>query len=272
MVKIKLTLKASSGKTAPRLIEDLLRYDPLHPAASSGNVLTQPPPIVHDDRIPPSSTSPNGCRHKFVTKQAQTLVPALDARPDPFSHYVVASTCIDCRCHLTLDVEFQPVRSTERPCPNLEFHLHHFRYTPSKPTAGTSATETQDGETWSQRHRFECTSPTCSAVATITLRSPRLTSRYLSVLLDRDKIKARVQPVLDEAPDRFRDCIVPEPITVLSNVKQYLSDAMQYVERKKVNATNKRFLASLGEGSRELLEFLGFEWSEEETDDVRFQR
>lgn len=267
MVTIKLTLKVPPGKTAPRLIEDVLRYDPLHPAKSGRHVVIDPAPIVEDGQLPPPDVVQGACRHKFMTKPAQSVPPPTDARPDTSTSYVVASFCVDCRIHVRLDVDYadhyQTTRSTERPCPNQDFPLHHFQLIPSKSSPRpTQLPGAPGGETWTEHHSFECSSPTCSAAATVTIKSPRLTSRDLSLLVDEEAIALRVQPVLDAFPDRLAGYTVPKPIRILGTLKAYLADSMRDVERKKVNSTNKRFLTTLGEGCLDLLHRLGFEYVE----------
>ena len=111
-----------------------------------------------------------------------------------------------------------------------------------------------------ESHCFQCSSPICTAVATLVYTSPKLTSKHLLVLLDREVIRSRVQPVLDADPARLHDYSVPEPIRVMATLKTYLSDAMRDSERKKVNSFNKRFMTTLGDGCRDLLQWLGFEY------------
>ncbi|KAI9813536.1 MAG: ubiquitin-specific protease ubp2 [Thelocarpon impressellum] len=270
-VKLKLTLEGPSGKTAPRLIEDLLRYDPANTFRNGRNVLTDPPPHVVDDRPPLPSVGPNACRHKYMTKPAQSLLPPLDARPTPNTCYKVASFCNDCRCHLDLFVDFRGAPSRDRPCPNQDFPLHHFRYVSSKSRPAREPSDSSRGHTREEQHRFECSSPCCPATVTVSLKSPRLTQDHVTLLADPTLIKERVQREMDAAPERLRGFPIAEPATVLGNVKQYLSDAMRGPEQKRLNANNKRFLTSLGEPCRPVLEYLGFKSVEEPTDDG-FQR
>ena len=199
-----------------------------------------------------------------MTKPAQSVLPPPSAQPDASSCYKVASFCTDCRCHLDLLVDFRRADLTERSCPNPEYPLHHFRHVPDLP--GPLGPHSQAVQ--AVQHHFECSSPSCSAKLSIWVKPPRLSARHLSLLTDPAVIRSRVQPVLEAAPDRLRGYAVPEPIQVLSNVRQYLSDAMRDPHPKVVNANNKRFMTSLGEPCRDVLEYLGFKSSEERTAEV----
>ncbi|KAI9840285.1 MAG: ubiquitin-specific protease ubp2 [Thelocarpon superellum] len=259
-------MSSRPGKTAPRLIEDLLRYDPLYPSRQGYNVLTHPAPKVEDGRQAPGPV-PGACRHKYMIKHAQSLLPTLDARPDTSTIYKLGAFCVDCRTHLDLTVDFRGAHLKAQPCPNREYPLHHFRHLPPASRAPTPPEQAGRTAQETESHRFECSSPSCPAVLTIFVKPPRLTSAFVSLLTDQAMIKARVQPVLDAAPERFRGYGIPDGVEVLSNVKQYLTDAMRDSTGRRVNASNKRFLTSLGDPCREILEYLGFRWSEDRTEE-----
>ena len=207
-----------------------------------------------------------------MTKPAQSQIPPFDTRPESSSYYKVSSFCADCRTHVDLEVDYRAGHETDRPCPNQDYPLHHFRYLPSTSAVANAsiATGRRRPEQENQRSRFRCSSPTCPALVTVTIKPPRLSGNNLALLTDQALITTRVQAVLDAAPERLRGYTVPDPVRVLGNLRQYLTDAMRDPEPKKVNVNNKRFLTSLGEPCRSVLEYLGFEYLKEDTPEVRF--
>ena len=246
------------GKCAPRLLEDLLRYDPRNAAVGARNVLIDPPAKLQHGGVLPVSVALGSCRHKYMIKPEQSKPPPYDSRPDSSTYYKIASYCSDCRCHLDLTVDFR-TGSSDRPCPNEAFPLHHLRYDPAGSTPGLKSAKPQEGEDWVDQHQFVCSSPRCSAVVRISIRAPRLKADHVSLLTDPSKIKERVQREIDNSPERLKGFGIPEPIIVLQNLKQYLADALKARE-KGFSADNKRYLTSLGEPCRPLLEYLGFKY------------
>ena len=195
-----------------------------------------------------------------MDKPDQSAIPPLDSRPEPGTVYRVASFCSDCRCHLLLKVEYCGNVPEEIPCPNHEFPLHHFRYVPHKSKRRPVSTENLSAEPWAEQRVFECSSLMCSAVLTVILSPPRLTPEYVTLLTDRGVISERVRRAEEDEPDR--DWVNSEeqlgPFHVLSWLRQYVTDAIYTLEKKRISARNKKFACALGNDCRELLEFLGF--------------
>ncbi|KAI9680790.1 MAG: ubiquitin-specific protease ubp2 [Caeruleum heppii] len=256
---------AAPCKTAPRLIEDLLRYDPAVFPTDAQNVLISAGPQAEGETLPDANNS-NGCRHKFMLKPDQSVLPPVNAISSTPKSYMVASFCTECRCHLDLSLEIEATTPNATPCPNTAYPLHHFQYLPEKSKALQNPTGSNGGPRWQDERHFRCSSEACCAVVIISIRPSRLSPEHLATLTDPARIKARIQPALESDPDRLRGYTVPEPIKVLSNLRQYLIDALRTTEVKKVNATNKPFMTSLGNSCGGLLEYLGFRYSEESTE------
>lgn len=236
-----------------------MRYDPASPASHGRNVLTDPPIKLEDGGVLPISVNPGACRHKFMLKTEQSVLPPSDWQPNSSSCFKVASFCSDCRWHVDITVDFRAAGST-RPCPNNDFPLHHLRYDPTASDPRPKPANWTDPRQWVDRHRFVCSAPECSVVVLVTYRPPRLQPEHLSLLVDPAQIRERAQREIDMAPERFKNTGVPEPIVVLQNLKQYLTDALRAKEVKQFPAANKRFLTSLGKPCRPLLEYLGFRY------------
>ncbi|KAJ8610423.1 hypothetical protein MRB53_038585 [Persea americana] len=107
------------GKTAPRLILDLLAFDPVK--ANSFHVLPQHPPQLGQQSFVPKS---DACKHDFTIKQNQSLLPPLDTRPNQQSFYKIAILCKKCRLHANIAINYG---ESQDPCPTSECPLHHFQ-------------------------------------------------------------------------------------------------------------------------------------------------
>ena len=250
-----LTSRTLVGKCAPRFIEDLIQHDPAKAASSSGNVLADCPEKREDGSIVPIAIAHDSCRHKYMFKPKQSILP--EALSDASSYYKIASYCQDCRYHLDLVVDFREPQC-KRPCPNQSFPLHHLRRLLVPPRSRIAA----DGQDGHEEHTFVCSSPRCSVVVTVSIRPPRLRSQHLSLLLDPEKINERVHSEIDAAPDRFKDATIPSPANVIYTLKRYIDDVLARRESRRVSATNKAFMMSLGEPCRDLLQYLGFRYEE----------
>ncbi len=207
-------MKNFAGKCVPRLIEDLLQSQ--------------------------------SCRHKLMLKPDQSALPALDSRPDTLTYYKVASYCLECRSHVTVEVDYR-FSQPEDPCPTHDRQLHHLL--PDVTFWPTLEKEDQ--------RQYVCSATACGAVVRTTVRPSRLSSQYLSLLTDPAHIASRVTLELNRDPERLKDHTVPEPIQVMKTLRTYLSDALKGGKRR-FASSNKVFLTTLGPASNELLQFLGF--------------
>ena len=270
MVKLKLILKLPVGKTAPRLIDNILRYDPLHPHPAGHNLLIDPVPVVDTRQKPLEDTAQGACQHKLVIKSAQSKLPSKEGRLNSSTHSVLAAYCTQCRIHFTVRINNPQACPNQDTCPKQGYPLHHFRYHPSG--SNVRASQLSNGsrvEDWEESHLFECSSRTCLAVVSIIVKSPRLRAVHLHSLIDPVAIRSRVQAEINANPERLKDSVIPTPIKVMATLKAYLTDAIRSDERKRVNSENKRFITTLGEGTADLLQYLGFKYVEApENDDL----
>ncbi len=227
-------------------------------------MLTSPPEKLENGQVQPIAPPPGSCRHNYILKPNQSMLPPHDVRPTPSTVWKVSSTCHDCLCHMDLVIDYREALS-DNPCPAEKFPLHHLRYAPSSSTPkqvfGTAVGDVE----WADHHHFTCSSPTCGAAVTVTTRPPRLRPQFLSLLTNREKIKERVQKELDAAPERMKAYHVPEPHAVLNILRKYVQDALNNgngsENKKQFHSSNKVFLSHLGEPCRDLLEYMGFTYS-----------
>ncbi|KAI9773334.1 MAG: ubiquitin-specific protease ubp2 [Geoglossum simile] len=249
---IEVDTTSRPGKTAPRLIEDIVASDPGRSGRDIPADVSKQKPV-----LPERNISQGNCRHNFMDKPDQSIIPPLDSRPELGAVYKVASFCGDCRCHLLLKVEYLG-EVTEGTCPSLEFPLHHFRRV--KARRRQVSAENLLGEPWVEEHIFECSSLVCSAVLTVVLSPPRLTPEFVALLTDREAIAERIRRAEADEPGREWESSGDQlgPYQVLSWLRQYITDAMHILQRKRISARNKKFACALGDDCRELLEFLGF--------------
>ncbi|KAI9717372.1 MAG: hypothetical protein M1812_004724 [Candelaria pacifica] len=244
------------GRTAPRLLQDLLRYDPYFPAANGNNVLIDPPRPLRSGQTPRTTVGPESCRHKFMYKEHQSIPPIPNKTPYGAALYKIACCCNTCRCHLDVVVELRQ-NSGSQQCPNQEYPLHHFRHDHYDSPGRRKQVE---GRAWVEEQRYECSSPQCSAAVTIRFSPARLTAKHITLLTDPKLLKQRAEVAIAMYPDRFREEGVSSPIRVLHILRTYIKDAFT-MEGKRFGSLNKNFMLCFGEACNELLEYLGFWYS-----------
>ena len=249
------------GKTAPRLLQDLIQYDPRRLSATAFNLLTELPLHDEDEKSVPPQVVWNSCRHAWTLKDDQSSLPRQGQKPAASTVYIVAAYCTECRSHLELCVDFRGEGDGFVPCPKKEWPLHHFIYksevSKSYQTVN-GATDSGKENAWVDTQRFQCSSSTCSAKLSIRFKPPRLIAEWVSLLTDLRLIKQRATKVIAEDQERFEGHAVPQPTEVLSNLRTYIINAMKG-DVKTIPGNNKKWLLSLGEPCFDLLQYLGFE-------------
>lgn len=236
------------GKTAPKLFQDFLLFDPLKTTPNRNLLADHPPPVGEGPQIGPSIGS---CKHEYTTKSSQSVTPPLDLRPDGTTQYKVATVCKKCRIHA--DVRIDYARSTN-PCPNSEYPLHHFQR-----LKGQSDDQTTDSIRWA----WQCSAPQCQASLQICFRRGRLTEKERNLLTDTEQLKRRYEAVLRDDPNRdgVRQAT---PMEALVRLRKYVKDSLDPKHgRRSFPANNKRFMEAFGvhgEDCRPLIERLGFKY------------
>ncbi|KAI9038196.1 ubiquitin-specific protease UBP2 [Aspergillus affinis] len=244
-----------SGKTAPRLVQDIHDYDFIHPPSTGRNLLRDIPPVYPehcDGEVEYISAS--ACRHQYVTKPAQSFLQAGATSPPK-----VSAVCLKCRCHLQVIVNLTSALGHTHQDPD---HVHHLVYKSGRQVGGPSPEEiTPKGQT-AETYRYECSYLTCSIAVSVRIASPILNEDWTQLLTDPEVLQKRASEAMATYPDRMEGMAVPDPLTVLLTLQAYMANALNDGQRSKsISSVNKRFMNCFGiEGRpcKELLEFLEF--------------
>jgi ubiquitin carboxyl-terminal hydrolase 25/28 len=246
------------GKTPPRLLQDLALYNPQRLPTSGFNVFVQSAVQFLEAGPAPKLTARNACRHIWILKPNQSVLPTIDEKPTTSSVYTVSACCSDCRSHINITIDFRGESSITFPCPKEGTPLHHFLYR-NTPESGLYQRKDDIGlDIWLDERHFECSNPSCSARLTTRIRSPRLVLEWIDLLTNPALVRARAQDVMAKDPERFEGHAVPPIVQVLANLRAYLANALTSPEPRRILGNNKKFLLCLGEPCADLLQYLGF--------------
>ncbi|EED17662.1 ubiquitin C-terminal hydrolase, putative [Talaromyces stipitatus ATCC 10500] len=247
-----------AGKTAPRFLQDIELYDPVHPPASGRNLLVDIPPVFPDGYDgPPEWLSPSACKHVYVTKPNQTIVVTPDQRQGRGAYSKVCAVCSKCRLHAQVVVNY-----TANVAPT-SGHLHHLVCQSGSHANGSTTSRGQSAETF----YYKCSYLTCGITVSVQITSPVLNHDFLQLLTDVELVNKRADEAIAAQPERLEGIARPQPITILDNLRTYLRNSLQDPQRSKpISAINKRFVVCFGvdgKHCKDLLEFLGFSFRDE---------
>ncbi|KAL4930727.1 ubiquitin-specific protease UBP2 [Aspergillus undulatus] len=251
----------NSGKTAPRLIHDLLDYDPAHSPPTGRNLLSEVPPVYPAQyQGPPHFISPSACRHDYATKPEQSIRPPEGViRGSSATPTKISATCSQCRYHLQLKVTANTVG---KPVQSFSDHMHHLTFYHGKYRGGQEQEEITAKGQAVETFDFQCSYPTCAYRVSIRVASPLLSDDMVRLLTDTELLRKRTDEALASDPERLEGVARPQPITVLMNLRTYVDNALRNNQQSKsISAVNKRFMTSFGVGGQpcqDLFEFLGF--------------
>ncbi|EYE91140.1 ubiquitin-specific protease UBP2 [Aspergillus ruber CBS 135680] len=256
-----------SGKTAPRLVQDVQDYDPAHPPGTGRNLLSDVPPVYPEHYNGPQDfISSLACRHQYARKEMQTFLSQPDQRRNTGTPSRVSAMCTKCRTHLQVVVNY--AGAIGQSGQNLSGHIHHFVYKSGRQRGGASPVEVTPKGQVAESFHYECSYLSCSAAASIRVLSPVLADDRVRLLTDVDLLAERTDAAIAAYPERMEGIARPPPINVLANLRIYITNAIRDVQHSmSISAVNKRFMACFGVEGRpcgELLEFLGFTFKEAE--------
>lgn len=245
----------NKGKTAPRLLQDILDYDPAHLPGTRRNLLSEVPPVYPEHYSGPLDfISQRACRHYYVTKINQS---ALDQRSTDGASKVSA-VCAKCRYHVQVIVAH--TNGSNQQDQTFPGHVHHFVYR-SGGQIGDGEEVTTKGQI-AETFSYQCSFLTCSVEASVRVVSPILGPEMLQVLTDPERLRERVDEAVVSHPSRLKDVARPQVINVLENLRTYVSNALHGSSMSRsISAVNKKFMICFGvegEPCRDLLEFLEF--------------
>lgn len=208
-------------RTAPRLLQDLLTFDPC--PKNSGIDLEVP------------------CSHIYTVLDGRSNFPEPNRREAQWVEWKTVAICRECRSHITLVVTYQ--QSNGQRCPNKDYPLHHFK------TVGRTETEDNTYESC-----FVCTSPVCKVEVVARLRAPTLQLGDVTFLTDQSALRARAQATQERYPE-MQD---RNAVQTLITFRSYVSHAIENRDDRQIPAANKFFMFTLGHDAHELLTRLGF--------------
>lgn len=259
------------GKTAPRLIQDLLDYDPRFPA--SWNVLAEVSPIFREGQTL-HVKDPRACRHALCAKENQSRPPvSSDARPNENTVYVVAAYCSRCRYHFEISVDHHPRRAGQVPCHLSDGTnpLHHFRLVDSidgKQYKEKNGINKYDLLT--EAHTFRCTGSACPVTLEIKVSPPRLAKGVMVSILDANTVFNRGKREMEKEPERYVGQKPVTPAAAIGYLRQYLTDAKTTTATpgaaggvKRIARRNKKFMLAFADECDALYEYLDFKLVEE---------
>lgn len=237
------------GKTAPRLLHDLLIYDP-QCLVKNYNILTNPPPLHEPSLSQNSLLAREVCRHEYITNGQHGILPPQDSRAKVGDRYISRAICKRCRIHLKVETDYQ--HAGLNVCPNSERPLHHFLFEPSSGT-----------DTSPLVYHFRCSSPDCSASVQISYTQAVIDPSDLALLTSLDLLKKRYETVVTEEAKRsgFNQA---SPVDVLWRLRRYVHDALESPNPgRRIPAHNKKFQEAFGKDCNGLLQRIGFKYGKD---------
>ena len=268
---IMLIRTAPTGKTAPRLINDLLDHDPRNVFKHGRNLLVDPGRKYTFGRGPALSARKDrlDCRHKLMRKEPQTNAPRVGEEPDLSTEYKVAAYCTACLHHFDITANFWRRNDRKTPCSlSDEFNpLHHLQLARSQ-TAKEHKKEygVNKYDQLIEAHRFVCSGPECPLQLDIKISPPRLNHIMLAYILDPVKLDVRGQREIKNDPERYQGMSPIKPLQALGYLRQYLVDAKgakSKTELKRIARRNKKYMLTFADECDELFEYLDFKPIEE---------
>lgn len=232
------------GKTAPKLFQDFLFFDP---KKGVPNVLIEfPLPQGEGPQLAPRLES---CKHDYTTKPEQSALPPLDLRADGNKIHRAAVVCKKCRIHA--DVHVDSSRAQES-CSTNENRLHHYQYQRARQLITTERIE----------YAWQCSVFECQTTLSIVYRVPRITDSDIALLTTPNLLKRRYEALLQDDPER-KDVKEAQPLQPLNRIRTYVRDSLSG-KHSILRAHNKRFQEACGvqgQDCRDLLERLGFQYA-----------
>ena len=241
----------STGRSAPSLLQDLLLFDPAQNTQPGYHLLEDS--LKSFTRAPyiGQLLSPGSCTHNFSLQPRQCSLPLLDERPSLETVWHVAACCQKCRLHLVLKIDYR-TRRLDAPCPTYESPLHHLIRSPERQDAAyrelSANSQSRDEAQNINRevHVYECSSPSCSAIVSITLTPPVLDYDHLHLLLDGELLRKRTDAAFESKQGNTEGMKRPTPVDVLMDLRAYIRNSWRQDTQAQISFDNKRFVVRFG--------------------------
>lgn len=247
-----------TGKTAPRILEDLYDYDSRRPRRKGDNVLTDPPEIYKGGTAKPRILK-GDCHHTLYRKDTQSETPNFDQVPSEGSKYISASYCGRCLHHFDVIADYGLRPERKKTCrPGSLFPLHHLRHVESETRSDLEVPQGDDKyDAWIEKHIWVCSAPNCPVVIEIRITPPRLNREHADILVNPERLIARGKRTIESDRVRYEGSNPLVPAEVLSVLRAYLTDAL-LGQKKRVAARNKKFKLSFADECDTVFEYLDF--------------
>jgi len=261
----RLILLPRVGKSAPRLIADLLDYDPrfrkINPR-NNDSILEVPAERFVGREI--VRTGPMDCHHQLMRKDSQTCHLPQDIKIKAGAVLYSGSYCVNCKQHFTVTAHYG---DSEQCCSldNTANPLHHLLSTGARQIPQESRI---DGNGYCtdnvvEVYEYQCSGEACGLRVEIRVGESRLYHQYFSAILDTAKMIARGQKQIDAEPARYQGSTPVRPLQALTYLWKYIKNAKASSEiletPKKIAQRNKKFQLAFGDDAGPLLKYLGFQ-------------
>ncbi|KAH6637727.1 ubiquitin C-terminal hydrolase-like protein [Boeremia exigua] len=250
------------GKTAPRLLQDLLTYDPRREDRAGRNLLTSAPPEHTSSRNGIPAVPRGNCRHALVRKDEQSLLPVAGDEDRPI--YKVASYCSQCRWHIDVIVNHKD-RGSGRPCgsQNAEYPLHHFVYD----GAGTEESNGLGGQRTPRSFTFRCTASSCSTSVRTELKPPHFTEHDQDLLMNKAQLRRRFEQARELIGEREGETM-SRCVDGPDFLDTFLKDSFTPLPGKtRIPLLNRKFAKTFWRDCDSMLTKLGFQYTREVSED-----
>ncbi|TGZ80238.1 cysteine proteinase [Ascodesmis nigricans] len=242
---------ARPGRSAPRLLENVLEHDPSIPGKQA----------LSDDFSP--LTAHVGHKHTLHQITEICTLPLYAGSPLN-DRYTIASICEECRLHVTLIVDCTPDPRSDRPprpCPTADNPLHFFTYCPSASTPFYG-----NDDRWEETRVFRCVGDDCPVEVTVKTTSPYINERLRLLLMDKPTLRERQNEFIQKNKEQIDPSSKIHtddlPGRALETMLSYLKNAKRGDDRS-IPRANKRYNTFLTDECAELFERAGFQSNEQ---------
>ncbi|KAF1946448.1 cysteine proteinase [Clathrospora elynae] len=253
------------GKTAPRLLQDVLTYDARYEKRAA-NLLVSPPPQHESKGRALAAVPTRNCRHTLLKKCEQSQLPVAGETPDHATVYKVASYCTRCRWHIDVVVDHRSDPGKDRPCKkgDTDYLLHHFLYEGEGDSDDANALGAQ---LQPHTYTFRCSAPHCPVAVRISLKPPRFSEQDIDTLTNQAQLRRRWEVAKQMAGDRA-DTTMARRVDAVDFLNTYLQDSLNPSPgKRRIPLLNKRFLKTFGRDCDSILKNLGFSNQSEPEED-----
>ncbi|KAF2657809.1 cysteine proteinase [Lophiostoma macrostomum CBS 122681] len=253
----------AAGKTAPRLIQDLLTYDPRYEERAGRNLLTSPPPHHDPDARPVAAVPIRNCRHDLKIKPEQSASAPKDG-PEPNASYKVATYCQKCRWHIDIIVDYRDNNNKNMPCGKAtqDYVLHHFVFVHEV----IQTLHLMGHPSPERTYNFQCSAPRCPVELRIRMHPPRFSEHELELLTNKAILRKRLDTAKQLVGDRA-DGHMARSVDALDYLGTYLNDSLNPQKGKsRIPVLNRKFVRTFGKDCDNILKNLGFSFEIEDED------